>query len=69
MERSSPPYGRARGSPRRSRRIEGGPVSVRSGASVIFERGMLHAVLMVNADGLNAVRADEDTFENIPLTQ
>eukprot|EP00959_Pyramimonas_sp_CCMP1952_P263614 5513029-Pyramimonas_sp.AAC.1 len=56
-----------RGNPLRSRRTER-PVSARSGASAIFERGMLQTVLMVNAGGQNAVRADADTFGNVPLT-
>eukprot|EP00959_Pyramimonas_sp_CCMP1952_P125467 2623275-Pyramimonas_sp.AAC.1 len=33
------------------------------------ERDMMQTVLMVNADGQNAARADEDTFQDIPLTQ
>eukprot|EP00959_Pyramimonas_sp_CCMP1952_P181658 3797992-Pyramimonas_sp.AAC.1 len=57
-----------RGHPLRSRRT-GGPVSARSGASAISERDMLQTVLMVNAEGQNAVRVEEGTFENMPLTQ
>eukprot|EP00959_Pyramimonas_sp_CCMP1952_P122439 2559675-Pyramimonas_sp.AAC.2 len=57
------PYGR----PLRQRRSES-PVSARSGTSAISERDMLHAVLMVNPDGQIAVRADDDTFENTPLS-
>eukprot|EP00959_Pyramimonas_sp_CCMP1952_P298993 6253884-Pyramimonas_sp.AAC.1 len=32
------------------------------------ERDMLHIVLMVNADWQIAMRADENTFENMPLS-
>eukprot|EP00959_Pyramimonas_sp_CCMP1952_P283505 5926728-Pyramimonas_sp.AAC.1 len=70
MERANTPYpyGRMRGNPLRQRRTDC-PVSARSGASAMSERDVLHAALMVNTDGQNAARADEGTFENIPLTQ
>eukprot|EP00959_Pyramimonas_sp_CCMP1952_P150491 3149472-Pyramimonas_sp.AAC.1 len=57
-----------RGNPLRPR-LAGSPVCVRSGASAKSERDVLQTALMVNTDGQNAVRADEDTFENLPLTQ
>eukprot|EP00959_Pyramimonas_sp_CCMP1952_P388319 8137118-Pyramimonas_sp.AAC.1 len=57
------PYGR----PLRQRRA-GSPVSVRIGTSAISERDMLRTVLMVNADGQIAMRADKDTSENMPLS-
>eukprot|EP00959_Pyramimonas_sp_CCMP1952_P208482 4361024-Pyramimonas_sp.AAC.1 len=63
------PHGRVRrGSPLRSR-WTGSPVSTRSGASAMSEGDMPQTALMVNADGQNAARANEDTFENAPLTQ
>eukprot|EP00959_Pyramimonas_sp_CCMP1952_P200272 4188697-Pyramimonas_sp.AAC.1 len=65
MERAGAPCG---SNPRRQRRTES-PVSVRSGASAMSGRDMLQTVLMINSDGQNAVRADEDTCDNIPLTQ
>eukprot|EP00959_Pyramimonas_sp_CCMP1952_P097536 2038920-Pyramimonas_sp.AAC.1 len=68
MKRANTPYGRMRGNPLRQRRTDS-PVSVRSGASATPERDMLQTALMVNTDGQNAARADEDTFENIPLAQ
>eukprot|EP00959_Pyramimonas_sp_CCMP1952_P461827 9482237-Pyramimonas_sp.AAC.1 len=60
------PYGRDI-RPRSQRRTES-PVSARSGNSAISERDILHAVLMVNTDGQVAMRADEDTFLNMPLS-
>eukprot|EP00959_Pyramimonas_sp_CCMP1952_P313822 6569275-Pyramimonas_sp.AAC.1 len=61
------PYGRDI-RPRSQRRTET-PVSARSGSSAISERDMLHAVLMANADGQVAMRADEDdAFRNMPLS-
>eukprot|EP00959_Pyramimonas_sp_CCMP1952_P257104 5371891-Pyramimonas_sp.AAC.1 len=60
------PYGRDI-RPRGQRRTES-PVSVRSGISAISERDMLHAALMVSADGQTGMRADEDTFLNLPAT-
>eukprot|EP00959_Pyramimonas_sp_CCMP1952_P304136 6365427-Pyramimonas_sp.AAC.1 len=56
------------GRPLRNQRRTEGPVSGRSGTSAISERDMLFAVLMVNADGQIALRVDEDTFENMPLS-
>eukprot|EP00959_Pyramimonas_sp_CCMP1952_P344085 7206778-Pyramimonas_sp.AAC.1 len=44
------------------------PVSVRSGNSAISERDMLHTVFMVSTDGQMGMRADEDTFLNLPTT-
>eukprot|EP00959_Pyramimonas_sp_CCMP1952_P055840 1166931-Pyramimonas_sp.AAC.1 len=62
------PYGSVpHGRPLRTRRTEN-PESARSGASAISERDMLHVVPMVNADGQTAVRADEGTVENAPLS-
>eukprot|EP00959_Pyramimonas_sp_CCMP1952_P010554 221119-Pyramimonas_sp.AAC.1 len=60
------PYGRDI-RPRNQPRAES-PVSARSGSSAISDRDMPHAVLMVNADGQVAMRADEDTFLNLPLS-
>eukprot|EP00959_Pyramimonas_sp_CCMP1952_P189783 3970271-Pyramimonas_sp.AAC.1 len=54
------PHGR--GNRPRSQRMTESPVSARSGIGAISERDMLHAVLMVNADGQMDMRADEDTF-------
>eukprot|EP00959_Pyramimonas_sp_CCMP1952_P042365 886071-Pyramimonas_sp.AAC.1 len=54
--------------PRSQRRTQS-PVSVRSGISAISERGMLHTVLMVNTDGQMGMRADEDTFLNLPAAR
>eukprot|EP00959_Pyramimonas_sp_CCMP1952_P117760 2461944-Pyramimonas_sp.AAC.1 len=68
MARASAPCGRMRGNPLCPRRT-GRPVSVRSGASAMCESEVLQAILNVNADGQNAVRADEDFFENLPLAQ
>eukprot|EP00959_Pyramimonas_sp_CCMP1952_P023207 488213-Pyramimonas_sp.AAC.2 len=60
------PYGRDP-RPRNQRRTES-PVSVRSGNSGISERDMLRTVCMVNTDGQMGMRADEDTFLNLPTT-
>eukprot|EP00959_Pyramimonas_sp_CCMP1952_P094428 1975514-Pyramimonas_sp.AAC.1 len=57
-----------RGSPLRQRRADS-PVSVRSGASAMSERDVLQTALMVNTDGQMTVLADEDTFQDIPVTQ
>eukprot|EP00959_Pyramimonas_sp_CCMP1952_P323443 6768426-Pyramimonas_sp.AAC.1 len=59
------PYGRDT-RPRSQRRTES-PLSARSGISAISERDMLHAVSIVNTDGQIGMRADEDTFMNMPL--
>eukprot|EP00959_Pyramimonas_sp_CCMP1952_P152476 3190326-Pyramimonas_sp.AAC.1 len=53
--------------PRSQRRTES-PVSVRSGISATSECDMLHTVLTVNTDGQMGMRADEDTFMNMPTT-
>eukprot|EP00959_Pyramimonas_sp_CCMP1952_P449391 9409693-Pyramimonas_sp.AAC.1 len=53
--------------PRSQRRTES-RASARSVISAISERDMLHTVLMVNTDGQMGMRADEDTFMNMPTT-
>eukprot|EP00959_Pyramimonas_sp_CCMP1952_P223606 4675308-Pyramimonas_sp.AAC.1 len=60
------PYGRDI-RPRNQRRTES-PVSARSGNGAISERDMLHIVFMVDTDGRMGMRADEDTFLNLPTT-
>eukprot|EP00959_Pyramimonas_sp_CCMP1952_P001165 23182-Pyramimonas_sp.AAC.1 len=52
----------------RSQRSTEGSASVRSGIGAISERDMLRIVLMVNTDGQMGMRADEDTFMNVPTT-
>eukprot|EP00959_Pyramimonas_sp_CCMP1952_P421792 8836275-Pyramimonas_sp.AAC.1 len=63
---TSMPHGRDT-RPRSQRRTES-PVGARSGIGAISERDMLHAVLMVSTDCQIDMRADEDTFMNVPLT-
>eukprot|EP00959_Pyramimonas_sp_CCMP1952_P099460 2079293-Pyramimonas_sp.AAC.1 len=53
--------------PRSQRRTES-LASVPSGIGAISERDVLHTVLMVNTDGQMGMRADEDTFLNMPTT-
>eukprot|EP00959_Pyramimonas_sp_CCMP1952_P122463 2560106-Pyramimonas_sp.AAC.1 len=60
------PYGRVL-RPRNQRRTES-PASMRSGKSGISERDMLHTVFMVFTDDQMGMRADQDTFLNLPTT-
>eukprot|EP00959_Pyramimonas_sp_CCMP1952_P169054 3531585-Pyramimonas_sp.AAC.1 len=66
--KANAPCVRMRDHPLRSRWTDS-PVSARSGASAMSERGALQTMLMVSADGQNAVRADEDSLDNAPLAQ